>query len=53
MEDKHRTLVAMLRALGNLQVPVHVMPTDPGEIRCAGTWSDLREGRVLHERVWS
>ncbi len=57
--DKRRTLVAMLRALGDLPVPVDVIPTDPGEISRRGHLvgsvlrSALREGRVLYERAGS
>lgn len=59
VQDKRRTLVAMLRALGDLPVPVDVIPTDPGEISRRGHLvgsvlrSALREGRVLYERTGS
>ena len=59
VQDKRRTLVAMLRALGDLPVPVDVIPTDPAEISRRGHLvgsvlrSALREGRVLYERAGS
>jgi uncharacterized protein len=55
--DKHATAVAMLVALGQLAVPVDVIPTDTAEIAAlggaAGTTlgAALREGEVVYERV--
>lgn len=54
--DKRQTLVAMLRLLSDLPVPVDVIPTDPEEIRRRGHLvgtvlrTALREGKVLYER---
>lgn len=57
--DKHATAVAMLVALGDLAIPVDVIPTDVAEIARrstdggSGTALDaaLREGEVVYERV--
>lgn len=56
VRDKRQTLVAMLRAVGDLPVPVDVIPTDPDEIRRRGHLvgsvlrAALREGKVVYER---
>lgn len=57
VENKHETMVAMLRALGDLPVAADVIPTDSEEIARRGTLVGsvlrpaLAEGRVLYERV--
>lgn len=56
VENRHKTLVAMLRAVADLAVAVDVIPTDPSEIERRGGLpgtvlrSALREGKVLYER---
>lgn len=55
--NKRETLVAMLRALADLPVPIDVIPTDPDEIRRRGHLVGsvlrpaLREGKVVYERA--
>lgn len=60
VENKHRTLVAMLRvmlrAVADLPIDVNVVPTDASEIARRGELpgtvlrAALREGTVLYER---
>jgi predicted nucleotidyltransferase len=56
VKDKRKTLVALLRAVGDLSVPVDVIPTDPDEIRRRGNLAGsvlraaLKEGKVVYDR---
>lgn len=56
MENKHQTLVAMLRAVADLPIAIDILPTDRNEIASRGhvvgtvLRSALREGKVLYER---
>lgn len=57
LENKRQTLVAMLRALGDMPVAIDVIPTDLEEIARRGhlvgtvLFSAIREGKTLYDRA--
>lgn len=57
VENKRQVLVAMLRILGDIPVPVDVIPTDSEEIARRGHLvgtvlrAAIREGKTLYDRA--